>query len=75
MIELILGLAEQLLKYANIKEAKARSENIKNLRVALLNEKARGQLSDDGEIERLEKLIKIEAEALLNDLLSGSAKK
>ena len=70
MIEAILKLLTEVGKYANIKEEKERAENILDLKRKREEELRKGQFSDDGEIERLEKDIELEEEALVNQILS-----
>lgn len=73
MIEAILKLLTELGKYVNTKAEQKRAQEILNLKKDLMEEKARGQLSDDGVIERLEKEIKLNEEALFNEILTKRA--
>lgn len=70
MIEAILRVLEQLGKYVNTESEKKRAREILKLKKEREAELAKGQFSDDGEIERLERMIVLEEEALKNELLS-----
>lgn len=73
MIEAILRVLEELGKYVNTQNETKRARSILELKKSLMEEKARGQLSDDGEIERLEGEIKLNEEALFNEILTRRA--
>lgn len=70
MIEAIIKLLTEVGKFVNIKEEKERAENILDLKRKRNEELAKGQFSDDGVIERIEKDIELEEEALVNQILS-----
>ena len=70
MIEAILRVLEQLGKYVNTESEKKRAREILKLKKEREAELAKGQFSDDGEIERLERMTVLEEEALKNELLS-----
>lgn len=73
MIEAILRVLEELGKYVNTQNETKRAREILSLKKQLLDEKAKGQQSDDGEIERLEAEIKLNQEALQNEILTRRA--
>lgn len=73
MIEAVLRVLEELGKYVNTQNETKRAREILSLKKQLLDEKAKGQLSDDGEIERLEAEIKLNEEALQNEILTRRA--
>lgn len=70
MIEALLRVLEQLGKYVNTQSETKRARSILDLKKRREEELAKGQFSDDGEIERIEKEISLEEEALKNELLS-----
>lgn len=73
MIEAILKLLTELGKYVNTKAEQKRAQEILDLKKELQEQLAKGQLSDDGEIERLEREIKLQEEALFNEILTKRA--
>ena len=73
MIEAILKLLTELGKYVNTKAEQKRAQEILDLKKELNEQLAKGQLSDDGEIERLEREIKLQEEALFNEILTKRA--
>lgn len=75
IVELAGGIILELLKGYNSHQATKRSDNIAELRTKLAEQRARGQYSDDGEVERLVTALKIELEALNNDILTGAIRK
>lgn len=70
MIEAILKLLTELGKYVNTQAETKRAREILELKKELGEQLAKGQLSDDGEIERLEREIKLQEEALFNEILT-----
>lgn len=75
LIEIIAGLALEVAKYANNAKVNERANTIKKLEQDLLEEKNRGQLSDDARIEELEQKLAIEGKALLVFLATAGASK
>lgn len=73
MIEAIVKLLTELGKFVNTQNETKRAREILDLKKQLNEEKAKGQLSDDGEIERLEAEIKLNEEALMNEILTRRA--
>jgi hypothetical protein len=63
MVELILGLLVEVGKYVNNREVTKHIDELADLRKELIDERAKGQLSDDGKIERLIKQIEVSAQA------------
>lgn len=70
MIDAILRLLTELGKYANTQASTERARKILSLKEDLQKEIARGQDSDDGVIEQLEADIKLNEEALINEILT-----
>lgn len=75
MIELLAALAVEVAKYINQKAITEHADKIASLKKRLAGELAKGQESDDYEIESISQEIKIEVEAMYNTLLLMSAKK
>lgn len=73
MIEAILGLLTELGKFANTQNETKRAREILSLKVELKDEMAKGQNSDDGKIEDLQATIKLNEEALMNEILTRRA--
>ena len=70
MIEAILKLLTEVGKYVNVQNETKRAREILKLKKERDEEVAKGQLSDDGEIERLERNIKLEEEALWHEIMT-----
>lgn len=70
MIEAILKVLEQLGKYVNTQNETKRAREILELKKKLQEEMAKGQNSDDGVIEGLQGEIKLNEEALVNEILT-----
>lgn len=70
MIEAILKVLEQLGKYVNTQNETKRAREILELKKKLQEEMAKGQGSDDGVIEGLQGEIKLNEEALVNEILT-----
>ncbi len=64
-LNLVVGLATELVKLANKPEAVKAVNRIKDIKKDIDEEKARGQMADYGRIERWVKNLERETEALL----------
>lgn len=74
-IGLVAGLGTEILKRVNAKELNKHHERMTELEKLIQEEKARGQLSDDGKIEAWEQEFVTEGNAFLRQLaLIGVAK-
>lgn len=73
MIEAILKLLTEIGKYANTQNETKRAREILSLKQQLNEEVAKGQLSDDGVIEQLQNDIKLNEEALYNEIMTRHA--
>jgi hypothetical protein len=75
IVSLVLGLCTELAKAYNTAEAKNYNDSLSKLQQQLLYERAKGQLSDDGQIEYLIGQIKIQADAFLRHVATLSIAK
>ena len=73
MIEAILKLLTEVGKYANTQNETKRAREILSLKKQLQEEVAKGQNSDDGVIEQLQSDIKLNEEALYNEIMTRHA--
>lgn len=74
-IGLIAGFATEVMKFVNNSQMRKHNEKMTSLEHAIREEKARGQESDDGKIEDMEKDFMVEANAFLRELaLMGASK-
>ena len=73
MIEAIVRLLTELGKFANTQASTARARKILDLENQRNQEVAKGQNSDDALIESLEAEIKLNKEALINEILTRQA--
>jgi hypothetical protein len=75
MIEAIATLLTEIFKLVNTENSRKYIDRVAEIRIELLNERGKGQLSDDAKIERLEKELIIILEAAKADLEAMNAKK
>lgn len=75
MVALIAGLVLEIAKYANNQKVNERADTIKDIETKILEEKSKGQLCDDGQIESLEMQLQIETKALLVFLATAGSSK